>query len=124
MRNPEVDLDRDHVACLPGLDVGFVVGELQAFAEVQVALGGMEALLRGGELGQLLHVGGVVLLDGVDEGSAAGGGGSAAGAARGRGGEYAMGESGRNKGKKGGSGEMHGESWFAGWSTYGWTLQQ
>lgn len=68
------DLYGNDLAGRPGLDVGCVVGELQPFAEPEVALCRVEVGRDGGEFGETFDVGSVVLSDGVGDGGPAGGG--------------------------------------------------
>lgn len=65
MRNPEPDLDVNGLTWLPGLDVrGWVVGELEAFAEPEVAKSGLVfRAVFGSELGETFDVRGVVEAD-------------------------------------------------------------
>lgn len=108
MRNPQVDVHGHDVAGLPRLHVGRVVSELETLAEVEVASGSLVALISSGEFAELLDVGGVVLLDGVDEGRPAGGGRGFADAPGRRGGDYAVREDGGYDGQEsGGGGEVH-----------------
>ena len=104
----EVDLEVDNITGLVALDVGRVVGELDALAEVQVALLWVVALVGWHDTVQRLDVGGRVAVDALDKSLTASFLGGSSGDTRLRGGDITVAVGlGRERGNTEKSGNVH-----------------
>lgn len=107
MRDADPHLERDDLACMPGLSVIHVVGELEAFTEPEVAFLGIVGGVLSGELGEAFDVRGVVEADVLLDFGTTVCDDRGADGARGRRLDESMAEHGGDDGQEGCDGELH-----------------